>query len=158
MSMHRWLIGAGATLALAACGSPTDATSFQAPPGYVSAVSIGPFMQVWRGPQGHHTGVILMALPGEIAFSKITENSNVKDAKVLKSEDMKICNGQDAYYVSMTGEMAEGQDTKQAETQQIDVVATHLNGKTYMAMYVREKGAPTDPSAETAIRGICPKV
>jgi hypothetical protein len=160
MSMHRWLMACGVAVLLAGCGSATDATTFAAPPGYTTAVSIGPFAQVWRGPKGTRSGIVLTALPTEIAFNNITESSNVKDAQILKDQAVKICGNQDAYYVSMLGESPES-DTSSAGgsggKQQIDLIATHLNGKTYLAMYVRPQGAVQDAAAESAIHGICPK-
>ncbi len=160
MSMQRWLITVGVAVALAGCGSATDATSFTAPPGYTTAVSIGPFAQVWRGPKGTRSGIVLTALPGVVAFNNITESSNIKDAEILKDQNVKICANQDAYYLSMIGESPEtesGSAGGAGGKQRIDVIATHLNGKTYLAMYVRPMGAPEDPAAESAIHGICPK-
>lgn len=160
MSMHRWLIAVGVAILLAGCGSATDATSFTAPPGYTSAVSIGPFAQVWRGPKGTRSGIVLMALPGEIAFNDVTESSNIKDAQILKDQAVKICGNQGAYYLSMIGE---GPETESGSAggaggkQHIDMIATHLNGKTYLGMYMRPQGAAEDTAAETAIHGICPK-
>lgn len=157
MSMYRWLSTLGVAALLAGCGSATDATSFTAPSGYVSAASFGPFVQVWRA-KSRHSAIVLTALPTEIDFSKITESSNVKDAQVLKDQAVKICGNQDAYYLSMIGESPESSSAGDAGGKQhIDVIATHLNGKTYMAMYVRSQGAPDDTAAETAIHGICPK-
>jgi hypothetical protein len=159
MKLHRLLIVVSTVVALAACGSATDATTFTAPSGYTTAVSIGPFAQVWRGPKSRREGIVLMALPGEIDFTKIGDSTTVKDAEVLKHEDVKICGSQDAYYLSMIGEVQEygspapGENPKQL----IDVIATHLNGKTYMAMYVRPMGAAEDSAAEAAIKGICPR-
>ncbi|MGB6985957.1 MAG: hypothetical protein WBD74_08320 [Candidatus Aquilonibacter sp.] len=156
MSMHRWLMGLCAIVALAACGSATDATSFQAPPGYTAAVSIGPFAKVWRAPKSH-SGIVLTAIPAEIEFDKIADNTTIKDAQIVKHGALKICGSQDAYYLSMIGETAEGEKANPGEKQLIDVVATHLNGKTYMAMYIRPTGTAEDSAAETAIRGICEK-
>jgi hypothetical protein len=160
MSMHRWLSALGLAVALAGCGSATDATSFTAPPGYTSAVSIGPFAQVWRGPK--HGGIVLTALPTQIDFNKITESSDVKDAQILKDQPVKICGNQDAHYLSMIGESETAQSqtsspgTEEAK-QRIDLIATHLNGKTYMAMYIRPQGTAEDPAAEAAIHDICAK-
>ncbi len=158
MSIHRWLTALGLAVVLAGCGSATDATSFTAPSGYTTAVSIGPFAQVWRGP--NHAGVVLMALPTEIEFKDIVSNSDVKNAQVLKAQPVKICGSQDAYYYSMIGETHEAGTSAPdapAAKQKIDVIATHLDGKTYMAMYIRPVGTADDPAAETAIKGVCPK-
>ncbi|HTZ55635.1 MAG TPA: hypothetical protein VMB20_11285 [Candidatus Acidoferrum sp.] len=157
MSMHRWLISAGAVVALASCGSATDTTTFQPPPGYTAAVSVGPFVKVWRGPQNKRIGIVFMALPTEIPFDKIGENTTVQDAEVVKHEALKICGSQNAYYLSMIGATQEAQSADPGEKELIDVIATHLNGKTYMAMYVRPKGTAADPAAETAIKNVCPK-
>ncbi len=160
MNMHRWLVGVAVVVAVAACGSATDATSFQAPPGYTKMVSVGPFGQVWGGQK--HGGIVLMALPGKIEYDTILTSSNVKDAEVLKQQPVRICGSQDAYYYSLLGETEQykGQASPggQQVKQQIDVVATHLNDKTYLAMYIRPKNTPEDPAAETAIHGVCPKV
>lgn len=150
-------MSAGAVVTLAACGSANDATTFQAPPGYTAAVSVGPLVKVWRGPKNHREGIVFMALPTEIEYSKIGDNTTVQDAQILKREDLKICGSQDAYYLSMIGETREAQSANPGEKELIDVVATHLNGKTYMAMYVRPKGTAGDPAAETAIKNVCPK-
>jgi hypothetical protein len=158
MSMHRWPIALGVLAALAGCGSATDATSFTAPPGYTTAVSIGPFARVWRGP--NHGGIVLMVLPTQIEYKDIVINSDVKDAQVLKAQGIKICGNQDAYYYLMIGESHQGGTNASGEPapkEKIDVVATHLGGKTYMAMYVRPIGTGDDTAAETAIRGVCPK-
>jgi hypothetical protein len=154
--MHRRLTGLGAIVALAACGSATDATTFQAPPGYTAAVSIGPFAKVWRAPQSH-SGIVLTVLPAEIEFDKVADSTTVQDAQILKHEAVKICGSQDAYHLSMIGETQEGEKASPSKKQLIDVLATHLNGKTYMAMYVRPEGTPENAAAETAIRGICAK-
>jgi hypothetical protein len=161
MSMHRWLMGAAAIVALAACGSATDATTFQAPPGYTSAVSVGPFVQVWRG-ASTRSAIVLMALPTEIDYKDVTSESNVKDAEILKQGPVKICGNQDAHYYSMVGDVDVENRTspppdETSERQQIDVIATHLNGKTYLAMYTRPKGSTEDSAAEAAIKNICPR-
>ncbi len=159
MNMHRALVALAVVVALAACGSATDATSFQAPPGYTQVVSVGPFVRVWGGPK--HGGVVLMALPTKIEYDSIVTSSDVKDAQVLKQQAVRICGSQDAYYYSMLGETEQykGQASPggQQVKQQIDVIATHLNDKTYLAMYIRPRNTPEDTAAETAIRGICPK-
>ncbi|HEX8806471.1 MAG TPA: hypothetical protein VF741_05960, partial [Candidatus Aquilonibacter sp.] len=63
-----------------------------------------------------------------------------------------------AQYVSVIGESQEsGSAGGVGGKQHIDVIATHLNGKTYLAMYLRPQGAPEDPAAEAAIHGVCPK-
>jgi hypothetical protein len=161
MSVHRWLMGATTTVILAACGSATDATTFAAPPGYTTAVSVGPFAQVWRG-ANTRSAIILMALPGEIDYKDITSESNVKDAEIIKQQPVKICGNQDAHYYSMIGdvevESRESPPPGEARKQQIDVIATHLNGKTYLAMYTRPEGTTEDTAAEGAIHEICPKV
>jgi hypothetical protein len=160
MSIHRWFIGVGVIIALAACGSASDATSFTAPPGFTAAASVGPFVQLWRGPKGTRSGIMLAALPSEIAFDKITETSDIKDADVIKNQAVKICANQDAYYLSLIGETSESQTGSAGDAtgkQRIDIIATHLNGKTYLATYFRPQGAPEDPAAQSAIRGICPK-
>jgi hypothetical protein len=160
MSMHRLLMGVAAIVVLAACGSATDATTFTAPPGYTTAVSVGPFAQIWRG-ANTRSAIILMALPTEIDYKDITHESNVKDAEIIKQGPIQICGKQDAHYYAMVGDVeVENRASPPPDVpkqQQIDVVATHLNGKTYLAMYARPKGTAEDSAAEEAIHNVCPK-
>jgi len=155
--MHRAFLSMSIVAALCACGSATDAITFQAPAGYVSKASLGPFMQIWAGPR--HNSLMLMAFPAAVDVNKMS-NDNVKNGKILKQSSVTICGSQPAHYVSMLGEPIEidtpapGQNV---ERQLIDFIATDVNGKTYMAMYVRPAGTAGDPAAEAAIKNICPK-
>ena len=144
--------------ALTGCGSASDAVTFKAPASYASAAQIGPFMQVWRGPQ--QSSLALMAFPGKIDLDKAMTSSNVKDAQVLKQSTIQICGNQPAYYVSMIGN-GEAFGTSSPgvtnEKRQVDLLVTDVGGKTYMAMYVRLVGTSADPAAEDAIRNVCSK-
>jgi hypothetical protein len=141
---------------LAGCGSATDAVTFKAPAGYTSAFSAGPFMEMWMGPKEH--AVMLIALPKKIDLSQAVTNSSVQDARVEKSQPVKICGAQPALYISMVGTgQSLGTPAPAAEKRQIDMIATVVNDKTYMALYMRPVGAAADPAAESAIHQICPK-
>ncbi|HUA09569.1 MAG TPA: hypothetical protein VMA98_09865 [Candidatus Acidoferrales bacterium] len=147
-----------AVIALAGCGSATDAITFKAPPSYTAAVSVGPFMQIWRGPQ--ESVLILMAIPTKTDLKGLTKESDVKDAQVLSQSSVRICGSQPAYYLSVIGERDEpgsGTPNAKPEKRQIDMIATYVGAKTYMAMYIRPVGSSVDTAAEAAIRNICPK-
>ncbi|HTU69418.1 MAG TPA: hypothetical protein VMF11_03775 [Candidatus Baltobacteraceae bacterium] len=159
MNLHRCFSGAAAIAVLASCGSAGEALTFKAPAGYTSVMSLGPFMQMWRGP---NQGVLmLMAMPTEIDLDKAVSSSDVRDAEIQKKATIRICGGgQQAVYVSMIGErdvLGSPAPGSNAEKRQIDFLATNANGKTYMAMYMRPLGTPQDPAAEGAIHEICPK-
>ncbi|HTC31201.1 MAG TPA: hypothetical protein VK702_10765 [Candidatus Acidoferrum sp.] len=144
--------------ALAGCGSATDAVTFKPPANYASAAQIGPFMQLWRGPQ--HSSMMLMAFPTKIDLDKAMTGSNFKDAQVLKQSSLQICGNQPAYYVSMIGtgdSLGSSSPGIRLEKHQVDLIATDAGGKTYMAMYVRPIGSPADATAESAIRNVCSK-
>jgi hypothetical protein len=154
MNARRFLAGLTSLIAVAGCGSATDAVTFKAPAGYTSSVSIGPFMQMWIGPK--EGALVLMALPKKIDLSQAVTSSNVQDAQVEKESTIKICGSQPALYISMVGA---NRSTPQTATSkhQIDMIATVVSEKTYMAMYMRPVGTPEDPAAESAIHDVCPK-
>ncbi len=143
--------------ALAGCGSASDAVTFKPPADYASAAQIGPFMQVWRGPQ--RGALVLMALPTKVDLDKAMTSSNIKDAQVLKQSSIQICGNQPAYYVSMigNGETFSASPGVTVEKRQVELIATDVSGKTYMAIYVRPIGSPADSAAEGSIRNVCPK-
>lgn len=143
---------------LAGCGSATDSTTFKAPANFTAAASVGPFMQMWKGPQ--ESALMLMALPTKIDLDKAVTSSDIKDAQIKKETTISICANQPAVYVSMIGEHeAFGSPSPGGAVQkrQIDFLATNTNGKTYMAMYIRPLGTPEDPGAESAIHDVCSK-
>jgi hypothetical protein len=145
---------------LTGCGSATDAVTFKAPANYTAAAQIGPFMQLWRGP--NHNSLALMAFPAKIDLDKATTNSDIKNAQVVKHSTIQICGNQSAYYVSMIGEhdvpgTASPGAASTEEKRQIDLLATDVGGKTYMAMYIRPIGTAADDAAEDAIRNVCSK-
>lgn len=150
-----WVIAAGV---LSACGSATDHVSFQAPPAYKSVVSVGPFMQMWAGE--HQNVIMLMALPTKFDLDKAVMESPVKGATVEKESKINICGGQEALFLNMVGNVKSASSSSGAngdKPQQIEFLTTNVNGKTYMAMYIRPKGSAPDTSAETAIKDVCPK-
>lgn len=153
----RLFLVAAAVAVLTACGSATDAVTFQAPPSFHSKASIGPFMQIWEA--GPHNVLILMSLPVQTDINKAMDQANLKDAKVQKNERIKLCGGtQDAVFAQVEGTATTGAgDTGKSEPSEIEFVATNVKGKTYMAMYARPLNASADPAAEAAVRNICPK-
>lgn len=144
-------------LALAGCGSATDELTFKVPAGYVSSLSVGPFVQIWKGPRPH-TALMLMALPTKASLRDIQSNADVKDAQIVSQSNIRICGDQPARYVSLVGEHT-GVDTGSSDRvkEQVDMVATYVNSKTYMGIYARPVGSPVDAAAESAIHDLCPK-
>ena len=143
---------------LSGCGSASDAVTFTAPPGYKADVSIGPFAQTWSGPG--HSLVMLMALPTKLDLDKPIQGSPVGNATVQRDQKITICTNQPARFGEMIGsaEVGSSPDPRQkGRNQEIEFVATAVNGKTYMALYARPLGSPPDRSAESAIRNICPR-
>jgi hypothetical protein len=157
MNARRWFAGLVSLAALAGCGSATDAVTFKAPAGFTSAFSVGPFMQLWTGPQD--SALMLMALPKKVDLNQAINSSSVRDAQIEKQAAVKICGNQPALYISMIGtsHTTIGSPAPAAHKSQIDMIATEVNDKTYMAMYMRPVGAPADAAAETAIHDVCPK-
>lgn len=158
MKHDRWLVACALTAILAGCGSATDSITFKAPANYTMAASVGPFMQMWKGPQ--QSALMLMALPTKIDLDKAVTTSDIKGAQVEKESTIQICGNQSAIYVSMIGEREELGSASPGGAQQkrqIDFLATNVNGKTYMAMYIRPVGAPSDAGAQSAIHNVCAK-
>jgi hypothetical protein len=154
MNTRRWFAGLVSVAALAGCGSATDAVTFKAPAGFTSTVSVGPFMQMWSGPK--ETALMLLSLPKKIDLDQAVSNTNVQDAQVEKQSKINICDNQPALFISMIGSSHEA-SSGNASKRQIDLIATVVNDKTYMGMYMRPVGAPADPAAESAIKNICPR-
>jgi hypothetical protein len=146
-----------AMFALSACGSASDAVTFKAPPEFKPDVSIGPFAQTWHGP--NHSAMMLMALPTKIDIEKRITNSPITNATIEHDRSITICGDQPARLEEMTGGQIQigSPSPNREEPQQIDFLATTVNGKTYMAMYIRPLGAAADPAAEDALRHICPR-
>ncbi|MGA7572321.1 MAG: hypothetical protein WBG27_01390 [Candidatus Aquilonibacter sp.] len=156
MKNARWLVVCVLTAVLAGCGSATDSITFKPPANYTVAASVGPFMQMWKGPQ--QSALMLMALPTKIDLAKAVSSSDIKGAQIEKESTIAICGDQPAYYVSMIGDREEfgsAGPAGAAEKRQIDFLATNVNDKTYMAMYIRPVGTPADAGAEAAIHNVC---
>ena len=158
MKNARWLVVCALAALLADCGSATDSISFKAPANYTVAASVGPFMQMWKGPA--QSALILMALPTKIDLDKAVTTADIKGAQVEKESTIRICGNQSAIYVSVIGEHETFGSSAPGGTEQkrqIDFLATNVNDKTYMAMYIRPVGTPADGGAEAAIHNVCTK-
>ncbi len=144
-----------AAIALTACGSATDAVTFTAPSSFHSKASLGPFMQMWQGKDGREL-LILMALPMQGDLNKAMSQSDLKDADAQK---ITICGNQPAMFAQGVGHGHVGVSTSNTTTEpsKIEVVATVVRGKTYLAMSSRPLKAPADPAAEKAIKDVCPR-
>ncbi len=157
MKIRSMGVACAALLALAACGSATDAVTFKAPATYQSAASIGPFMQVWTTAD-KHDALILMKLPTQVSLDQMLAQSSVKNATVHLQRQLTICGSQPAVYAEMTGVAGMvGNSSSGKEPGDVDFIGTNVSGHTYMAMYVRDHGTPVDPAAVAAIHDVCPK-
>jgi hypothetical protein len=113
-------------------------------------------MQLWES--SPHTVMVLIALPNQIDLDKAMQQSTLKDTKVQKREDVRICGGsQDAIFVMAEGETQTATGSKDSRPSEVEFLATNFKGKTYMAMYARPLHTAADPAAEAAIRNVCPK-
>jgi len=158
MNKQRKIALLAVTAMLAGCGSATDAVTFKPPAGFMSSVSVGPFMQAWSGP--NQSMLMLMAMPTKIDLQHTISNSTVSNADIEKQMRITICGNQEALYADMVGN-PQGNKTPapgaKEQKERIEFLATTVSGKTYMAMYLRPLGTPPDPQAESAIRNVCPK-
>jgi hypothetical protein len=155
--MKRAIAALCAAAALCSCGSATDHVTFQPPPEFKPSVSIGPFGQMWEGP--NHTMMMLMAFPTQLDLDKSVSQTGMKDTTMQHEAHVKICGDQEALFGNMIGNSRTAGDAaqKNAKPQQIEFLATNVSGKTYMAMYMRPQGAPADTAAQAALHKVCPK-
>ncbi len=142
--------------ALAACGTASDAVTFQAPPGYTQAASIGPFIQVWDTANKQNI-MMLMALPAKIDLNDAMSQSDIQDAQVKLKQNVKICGSQQAIFADIVGTSKTAATGQAPRKMNIEFLATNVHEKTYMAIYMRPLSAPVDAAADRAIRNICPK-
>ena len=145
-------------LALVACGSATDSVTFTAPSSYTSKASLGPFMQIWGG-KTEHDVLILLALPVAGVLNKAIDQGQIKSAQLDTTQKITICDNQPAIFAVGKGEMSTGDSssTSNKEPSALEIIATQVKGKTYLAMYGRPLKSPADPAAEKAIKNVCPK-
>jgi len=151
----RLMLGIGLASLLAACGSASDATAFQAPPGFVQEASLGPFVQIWASPD-KKSAMMLTAIPAKLDLDETVSRSTVQDADIKAARKLTICGNQAAYYADIVGTVNTSQ-TKLRRNERIEFLATYFDGKTYMVVYSRPVSAPVDPKADAALRSVCPK-
>jgi len=72
--------------------------------------------------------------------------------KPEKDVPIKICGNQPAQFTifKAVSKSRGGED-------EVHMVRTAINGSLYMAMYVRSQGDPADPTAESALKTLCPR-
>ena len=150
------LLAALALAGLSACGSATDATTFQPPASYKQVGQFGPFLTIWIGPD-KQSSVFLMALPTQVKPEDAMKNADIHGSDVKEAKMIKICGSQDAYFADLIGTVNTPQTATHKQNQRIEVLATLLNGKTYVVAYSRPVQAAVDPQVDSAIKNICPK-
>lgn len=156
--MKRYARFACAVLAaamLAACGaSPTAGTAFKAPAGWQATPAMFGF-QLWMNNADKGEMLMLMKSPksmplDQFAFNPSMLQSQVNGAKVEKAETVAICGNQPAKLLSVVGESKAGK-TKES----VEVLATDIGKKTYVAMYMHPATTKANRDAESAIRSLC---
>lgn len=160
--IRRTVVGiALCAMALSACGDVSDSVDFTAPPGFVSKVAIGPFMQLWLTPDKKSV-LMVSQVPGEVDISKAMNGADVKDAKIRKKEDITICGNQPAIFAELTGtsrRVTIGSDSgvSKGDNVNVDFVITKASGKSFFAVYVWPLHDAPDAAAQSAIRHLCAK-
>lgn len=161
--MRRLIAVAVCLFAVAGCGSASDAVTFTAPPDYKAAASIGPFAQIWNGPD--HNTMMLMAIPTRVDISKhVTQSPVGGGGDVVSDKAVTICDDQPARLADMHGEGisvsvggSAAPTSVKGRRQDVEFLLTVVNGKTYMAIYSRPLGSAPDRAAEAALHNVCPK-
>lgn len=147
----------GAALVVAGCGfsgSPADGLRFQPPPGWHSSKWVMGFMQFWSSPSEREVIMLFRSpkpLPAGDVFSNQQMQQRLKDVTVVRHNSTVICGNQPATYIQAQGSSSRGGDDT------VEMITTAAQGTSYMAMYVRPMGSAPNPSAETALRQLCPK-
>jgi hypothetical protein len=148
--------------ALTGCGSVTNDINFQAPgAGWTASPSILGRTQIWvksgTGGNAHNSIVVLVRGVGTGSTRQLLTGQTFGtngQADVVKDEQTTICSGQPAEHVMATGRYTTAASSGRAS---LDVYLSTVKGERYLAMYVRPEDQPADPTAETAIRSLCPK-
>lgn len=154
------VLATASLIALAACGSATDSITFTAPAGYETKASLGPFMQIWANTKDEHSVLVLIALPVKSNLQEAMGKAQIQDGSLSEAKPITICGNQAAFYAEGTGKVTTTGDssgTKTAKPSKIEILATEVKGKTYLAMYGRPLSAPVDPAADKAVHNVCPK-
>jgi len=152
-------VAALAVLAATACAlsaSPADSLQhFQAPPGWRSSPGILGFMQFWRPPSNDREVLMLFKSPKPLkaadVFSNAQFDDNWKDVVFEKHAVIQICGGAPATYVEARGTSSKGGDER------VEIVLATRNATSYLAMYARPLEGQANPTAQAALRELCPK-
>jgi hypothetical protein len=119
-------------------------------------------MHVWQTPD-QKSVMMLLAFPGELDMNKALQNAKVSDVKFRKKERITICGNQAADYAETTGvtstdvKLGVGVASGTHTNSNIDMLATVVNGKTYLAMYTYPLHGAQNAEAVAALRGVCAK-
>jgi hypothetical protein len=149
-----------AVLVAAGCAfhtSPADGLTFRAPNDWKPSPGILGYVQFWRSPTERREVLMLVKSPVRLKpddelFSNDQFHDTVRDTKVLKRENVKICGNQPATLVE-----AEGSSASTGEHVLIDTLMTDVAGSSYFALYMRPFAAAPNPEALAALREVCAK-
>lgn len=134
-------------VAFAGCGKPTDSLKFKAPMKFGNARNVMGLAQVWETSDKKEV-LLLAKLPFSADSNNVLQTPTLKDARLEKKEQIKICGNQPATRLAVS---------KRSEGLRMDAVAKPVGGVTYLAIYGYPQRAKPDPLAETAIRDLCEK-
>lgn len=154
----RSFAAAVAAIAVTGCGfqsSPSEALTFQPPPGWRASPGFLGIMQFWRSPASDRDVLMLVRSPRLLQPKEVFANpkfqTTLKDATIERRASILICGDQPAQYVQARGTSSRGEEDR------VEMIMTNAAGASYVAMYARPVGVPSDPKAEAALRELCPK-
>lgn len=160
--MKRWvalvLNGVVCAALLSGCGltsSPAEGLTFAAPSGWQSSPGIMGFAQLWTPGSNSDEVLMLFRSPREIDRSKVFETGKLKNAKIDRQREVKICGNQPATF--FVGSAEASTDNHPDKPHHLEVMTTNANGTTYFAMYVYPLNRPPNAQAESALRELCVK-
>ena len=146
-------------LMLSACGnltqSPAHDLTFKAPPGFASRASIMGMMQIWTAASDTQQ-MMLFRMPAAVGAKQGISSANLKDAKVLKKQQISICGAQPATYLVLSGTKAKVGSQPQRD-EMVQMVMLKGKKDTVFSMYAYPKGTKPNPAAEQAMRQLCRK-
>ena len=156
--MRRFIVPVVCATILGGCGltsSPADGLIFRPPAGWQGSPGIMGFMQFWKPPSRGDEVLMLFRSPKQIDPNEVLTSAKLKDARIERRQEIKICGNQPAVYFVGAGTSSSGNNTStEAEMQ---MVMTNANGAAYFAMYVYPIGTRPNGEALAALRELCLK-
>lgn len=140
------------------CGltsSPAEGLAFTAPSGWQSSPGIMGFAQLWTPGSNSDEVLMLFRSPREIDRSQVFQSGKLKNTKIDREQEVKICGNQPATYFVGSAESTTGGHPDKPH--HLEVMTTNANGATYFAMYVYPMNQQPNAQAQTALHELCVK-